>query len=493
MAVEGVVNAGYDFYSLQFYAALIAAVERRVTGAAAAYNTVRANVTNLSSWLAANGSDPRWTPATRINVAGGFAAGADPGSIVNNVWTPGKTAGVVNTASWDTVPKRQWVSVAGSRIDALEAQILAAVPGWQAWNHLNWDGVMNAWNGFAIDQIGSRVWLVSAGGHSDSPNNGIYRFDGSTMAWAVEHMPSDPSTWSAAYKNLSSGTISYTDNPESHTAWSAKLAAGTLLAVNDVFYDELPADQAPTSRHTYSSSVYDPTRDELLNHCRRTWRYSRQTGQWTERRFNNDQVNASFGGGENITATFDEVAGQSLITYSGGSNEKSIAFNHASSTWSAWNSPFITKNVCDARHGRTLTVFAPPTNDGPYAPNGDYWKYDLDARATQVSGTVQMTGGFSKSSFTTSFYDGSCLVYIPDINRYWGISKDAANAGVWFQLDPTTTPWTMSPLTFAPGAPVTLPTGVLAAVMERKLVYFPGLNAVILGRKGTTEMLIYRF
>ena len=48
------------YYPSYFWAALVAAVERGLPGADAAWNKVMTNVTNLSTWSAGFGADPRW-------------------------------------------------------------------------------------------------------------------------------------------------------------------------------------------------------------------------------------------------------------------------------------------------------------------------------------------------------------------------------------------------------------------------------------------------
>ena len=55
--VDSVAGALYPSY---FWAALVAAVERRLPGADAAWTKVVNNVTNLSTWSAGFGADPRW-------------------------------------------------------------------------------------------------------------------------------------------------------------------------------------------------------------------------------------------------------------------------------------------------------------------------------------------------------------------------------------------------------------------------------------------------
>lgn len=58
-------TASGAFYPSYFWSALVAAVERGVPGAATAWSTVQSNITNLSSWRAGFGTDPRWGSTPR--------------------------------------------------------------------------------------------------------------------------------------------------------------------------------------------------------------------------------------------------------------------------------------------------------------------------------------------------------------------------------------------------------------------------------------------
>jgi hypothetical protein len=46
------------------------------------------------------------------------------------------------------------------------------------------------------------------------------------------------------------------------------------------------------------------------------------------------------------------------------------------------------------------------------------------------------------------------MAYIPPLNRYWICTRNTSFAMQWCQLDPTTTPWTLSPLTFPNAQPI---------------------------------------
>ena len=54
------ITAPGGYYPSHFWATLVAAVERGVVGSGAAWTKVMTNITNLSTWSAGFGPDPRW-------------------------------------------------------------------------------------------------------------------------------------------------------------------------------------------------------------------------------------------------------------------------------------------------------------------------------------------------------------------------------------------------------------------------------------------------
>ena len=58
------ITAG-AYYPSYLWSALMAAHERQLPGAAAAYQTLVATVSNLASWRGGFGSDPRWGSVSR--------------------------------------------------------------------------------------------------------------------------------------------------------------------------------------------------------------------------------------------------------------------------------------------------------------------------------------------------------------------------------------------------------------------------------------------
>ncbi len=426
----------------------------------------------------------------------GFANGSDAGSFnaATDTWTPGRLNGTVNAASWALVPTGRWVKVAASSIDGLTPTITAATPGWNA-STLAWDAVMNAWNGAAIDTAGSRLWLVAAGGHADGSNNGIYRFDAFKMAWAVEKMPSNRTLWSQEYASAHNGGGSYTGCNESSNAYDATVTAGTANDVNGWASDEIYWDNPavnpgislignPTARHVYSSTFFAPNTNELVMACRRLWRYSLSTGQWTYKRRFPTAVD-----GAEIYAFYDKSKSEMLFGGAGDGIYANMIYNLSTNTWGSSWCPWKLYSVADSQYQQDVIAFSVPYPDRTDIFPGKYWKYNLDSRSVTASGNVQFGGGLSINDFIPTYQgpDGAGITYIPALNRYWILYVMNGWVMRWLQLDPTTTPWTLSPLTFANAQPPS------ANKPMRKIVYLPALNAILFFSSGSVPGYIYKF
>jgi hypothetical protein len=444
---------------------------------------------------------------------GTWGAGSDTGSLVGDVWTPGRDAnGVVNRASWDTVPTGRWIEVAGTRIDEqLTAAVQAVSSGWtlqQLWGANNGSNLMQSWSGFAVDQANARFWFLG-GGHSDGYNNGLYRFDLYRMQWAIENPPTPRSSMSAAY--LANG--SSTNNPEATATAAANFNAnnpagtttGTLVpATNGPMYDEIPVDLKPTARHSYQGLVYVPsigTAGSVLMHARRLWRYDIATGAWVLRRLVNDQARSTGGAAPNATgvieihaaeaslALWDEVAGKVLCSASGSNGSGAYAFDWSSQTW-ATSVAVYGLNFGDAavvRQGRTVVSLNAPAATGARA--GRYWIHNLDAGTTTPGTDVQLGGGLTRANFQAAdaFYDGYGMVYVPAVNRYWVWTRNSTGGMQALQLDPTTTPWTLSPLSFANASPIQ------ERLAQGRIHWIEALNAVLVWDHCFVGCKIYRF
>ena len=496
------------YYPSYLWSALVAAVDRNLPGSEQAWLTVMNKVTGIEAWRNGFANDPRWgaTPIKQVVFGGGStpsptpapapapspapapAPAPEPGT---DVWNPVRGAdGSVTQASWASVPVNRWVQVAGTRLDGLDSVVKAAMPGWQDPGVERWNGVTDAWNGMAVDTAGSRMWL-KGGGHSASGNNGIYRFDALKMAWAIEDMPSNTTAWSTSYRSTGSAGGTFTYCGESHAAMNAKIAAGTLGAINDVFHDELPWDGKPTSRHTYSSMVYVPQSNELVMVCRRLWRYSLTERRWNYKRLIRD-THSLWMSGENITTAYDEVAGEVIAASSGSEGVyRAAGYSLAANNWTNWSCPWnlYAGGCADVRVGRRWTLFHPPARPGSYNIQGRYWEYNLDTRTVTTSGLVQYGAGLSQADFAPEnwYYDGTAISYIPSLNRYWVFTMMGSGSMQLLELDPTTSPWTLRRM-----APQTGNVPNPKKNLERKMHYLPALNAVLLCDSADRNLYLYR-
>ncbi len=444
--------------------------------------------TPRSSTYSAASGDSVWAGVARPP---GFAVGGSTGTYNSGtkLWTPAKAGdGRVYAESWAITPTGEWFNVASTNLDGLTASITA--PGWDA-GKLAWNKVLNAWNGFAIDEENSRVWLMGTGGHADSSQNGVYRFDCFKMAWAVEKQPSDRTAWSAQYINLTSpqpGTYSlnYEASVATPQATSGEVAISSGARVK-YYWDQLYWDVSPTSRHVYSTPIYKADTDELVHGCRTLWRFKRNGGtggSWDYQRV----WDVSLDGAE-IAAAYDEVTGEYLIGGMGDGIRASRGYNLDTNAFAAWACPWINdpwEGVADCRYGRNIIVWSPPFSD---RTKTNYMVYNLDSRtATTPTTAPQYGGGLSAASFrsTSAGTDGMGMVYVPPLNEYWILYNLAAGM-TWLKLDPTTTPWTLSPKSF---------TGTLPTTRDkpmRKIVWFPDLNAVGFCTHESSGWWFYRF
>ena len=417
--------------------------------------------------------------------------GGDAGSISGNLWTPGRDGtGRVNQASWDLVPVGRWLDVAGTRLDALDAAVKLQVPGWTDPGTMKWNGVTDAWNGVAIDDVGCRAWWICAGGHADSANNGIYRFDAFNMAYAIENPPSSTTAWSAGYRTrASAGT--YTFCPESHAEVVARRAAGTLSPVNDWWSDELFWDRKPTSRHVYSGVVYLPQTQELVMGVRRLWRYSLTSGQWTYKRLPSDDPQANMG--EQNIVHVDQKANQLLMLACGSGGPWGNTFDMTSNRWTGASPPgtgWDFNAAADSRHGDVVTLFKWPEDPlgGSYPSQGQYVSYNIVTRATLATGKVQFAGGLSAATFAHG-QDGGGMVFVPPLNRYWTALQRKGGGVIWCELDPTTTPWTLRPLAQAGAVPA---LDGNATVIRRRMLWMPSLGAIAFLGSASKNISLYK-
>lgn len=483
------------YYPSYFWSALAAATERGISGSSAAWSTVQANITNLPTWRAGFASDPRWGSYPRSGVFF-TSAGTAVGTLVSNVWTPARTGGVVNQASWDSLPTQQWIQVAGSSLNAIQSAIDAVVPGWSgSGTNTDWLDWGQSWSGIVPDESGGRFWL-RGGGHSNGTNDGTYRFDGAKMAWDIEEPPTSQSLWSASYVSLSAGD-SGTDQA-SASAYASRLAAGTLQVVNDYFRDEHFNTHHPLPRHTYEGMVYLPDRNEIIMISHRMWRYSLASKTWTERRSLNDStLNPEYLDTELIISVYDERTGVLSMSSLGstyGGNGRALQFNVNSEVWGTNGLSWQRNRQTACRNGRDCYFFTPPTGGHD---DGWYHKFNLDTGVVVNIGDpgpgvgFQYAGGLSQSSFASgsysNYYDGAGVVYVPPLNRFWMTTQGSDGQSHIYEINPTTTPWTISP------GPTTGAALALQPVGKKRMMWVPTINAMVCCPGATAPNLVYKF
>ncbi len=426
-------------------------------------------------------------------VSPGWGHGANAGTFVNDVWTPGRDSdGRVNESSWALVPHDRWVSVVDTKLEALGAQVQAAMPGWTDYGSMDWGGVTEAWNAPAFDLAGRRLWR-HGGGHSDSSNNGIYRFDLDSMRWSIEHMPSDSRLWSQAYRE-SGG---FAGCPESRAAYNAEVDAGTWAQRDHWYYDEIFWDRTasnpmgnPTARHVYDGFIYVPESNELIVACRRLWRYSLASHKWTIKthpRANGDEYALA----EEVIAVLDHES-KLVIGSCGSTGPFAADYDLHTDTWLAprasWGS-WDWSGAAYTQEGDIVTIFMPPHSSGDYASPGRWQRYDVSTHSVLASGaTWNYEGGLSLASFpdTQHATDGHGMVYMPTEDVYWVYTK--LNSGMtWLELDLKTTPATLRPKTFANAAPA-----LQSGIARRRAIYFPGLDAIVWMSPANEDVLVFR-
>lgn len=498
-------TGGGTSYPAYFWSALVASVERGVSGSTTAWNTVLNNVTSLDTWRTGFATAPQWGSTPKNPPApAGFATGGGTGTLVGDVWTPAKAGdGRVYAESWAIVPTGAWYRIADTEMTTLTAEITAAGIGWNSGN-LGWASYTQSWSGWAIDQTGARLWHTCSGGHSDGSNNGVFRFDCYKMTWAVDQMPTSKAIQDPEYADLL-GLSSTSTRAAITDAWS-QFGASTLGHINDSWYDQFMTNNQPTARHTYHGLVYDPARDKIYMSVRRWWEFDRATGTWDYRRIFNDKAHVASGAAPStgsdayglaramdssgVTCLWDEVADEALFAASEGITNNSYKYNKTTSTFGAWTAPWngLGANTI-ARHGRIATVLEPPQSAGTQV--GRYWRYDLDARSTGgTQGNLQFIG-CTAADFVRVVggeYDGAASCYVPSVGKYLMCTRTASPGPMAFYwIDPGVTPWSISPATLT-----NAPTG-LSTLLNGRMTYMEALDAIVMQDLASTRMYLYKF
>jgi hypothetical protein len=248
----------------------------------------------------------------------GWDVGAATGTLVGDVWTPALGPGNrVNAASVALIPPStwadvKWVEVAGTRLDTLNSDVLAAQPGWTARGGGNpWTTVLDNYSGLAWDarEGTERAFTSASGGHFDGSNDGSYLLDFRRMLWDVQQYPWNQTYMDPAYKipDIITTTGSFTGYALAANYYTA--APGNAEGVyGDEFFDPAhPTDpnyspRRPTARHQYSAQVFVPelgVSGRLIFGTRRYWELDLATS-WLTPKF-------PFGDG----ATYNDITGYS--------------------------------------------------------------------------------------------------------------------------------------------------------------------------------------
>lgn len=485
---DGSLSATYPSY---FWSALVAAVERGVSGASTAWSTVQAGITNLASWLGGAATEPRWgvTPRTGIGWGSGVATGSYDGT--SATWTPARdTDGRINAASWALVPNNaaQWVQVAGTRMDVLDSVVKSAVPGWTDRGGESWIGVLQDWNGMACDfRFGQeRTIHAVGGGHYGSSNDGIYTFDLRKMQWAVELLPSDPQYWDSGYNGYSTGSFT---NYTLAAAYQAANPTNVLGVYMDEFFDPanpsdpLRSSRRPTSRHTYGSQVFVSelgSAGKLLMGCRRYWEYDFASKTWALPKLPFGTAPGSFDGstgytGENMEAWWNAAESRYYVCATqnyGSSQAWSVQPGGANWRWEGYMPTGGYEAFATAQEVIGNTIWTLHFHDGGSGGFGRPWRMvetDMTTRA-QVNHAVTLGASLSSLSWPKNDWDGQGMCWVPTVGKWLVLVYHASIGQVWSWLDPATWTIDVAGIAGAPGGDYRL---------QNKVRWVSGIGAVL--------------
>ena len=222
-------------------------------------------------------------PGLPINdVIAWSTASSDPGSLVGGVWTPGRDArGIVTQASVNLLPLNEMVRVEGTSLQVLRNMIEAtgynyATDNWS--NPKDIRQVFVSFSGLAND--GRRLANYAGGGHSNDSMNAVLAFDAMKMAWEILDVPSRPNApgaeWSPNY-----------DIPPNGTFTNYTTTGGFGVDADGIYQDRLP-DGRPTSRHNYMGTVWDTTRNQIIETRISKWTFDVATKTHTRQRWTVD-------------------------------------------------------------------------------------------------------------------------------------------------------------------------------------------------------------
>lgn len=505
---------GY-YYVEPFMDALNCAVERGVTDAGTAYDAVLTNVTNYSTWRAGFGFDPRFGSVPRGYIAGGWGTGTDAGTYNagTRVWTPGRDGdGRVNAASVALLPANEFAQVAGTRLDALDAVVKAAIPGWNDRGASDWEAVLDNWVGFGYDERDGVAdgWIIFSGGHTDGANTGVYKHDFLRMRWDLELLPIDPAfldaRWNISFLTNTAGFSSFTQYP---AAWYYYI--GNEANPEGVYYDEhFDPSQAdprfstrrPTSRHPYGSQVVIPKPGggvRVMAHCRRYWEYDsatktfslpvfpfgNQTNYTGNRGYTGENMDAWWNEAEQryyVASTQDAGDGRTLSCQPGGINWRSEG------AYPLGGYPSRYKAM--EQRGTTLHTlrWAGTSDPGFNAPGRPHavLRTNLGTRATTTN-LVTLGSSFTGKTFAnepdSGYWDTGGFTWIEPLGKYLCVVNTVQDGNVLAWIDGTT--WVCE-LATIPGQPASV------VRIENKIRYWEDLGIVTLVDRASLNTRVMR-
>lgn len=432
-----------------------------------------------------------------------FSSGAEAGSYNagTQVWTPGRDSnGVVTRASWALVPTDgTWVEVAGTAFTTqVQPLLTAALPTYNDPGSSDLASVLNAYNGFAHDVAGGRVF-AHGGGHQDGANNGLYRCDLKKLSWAIAKLPDMQTHWPANYKSNPPRDNSYTIYTNAKDAVTADPT--TTAFYHDEFYDPiepLASTRNPTARHTYQAMTFYG--GKLRHGVRRYWEWDEATGNWASRfpLGKNATTHTNTGGGycgEAVKGTWDEVNNRYYCTPTFvGAPSSAWAWNADSETWT-----YAPTNVVGgyesyygafARRGRQWASFTRPDTAGNYWPP-TIKLLNLD---TMTRTTVTLSG-IEQAKCISGFEEATIMEYVAALDRFFLLMpydiNDSLPAGALplepFWIDPVAGTMTHEAQIGK------FPALNTYSMVKNKLFYVPQIKALVLFKDATSNALIRRF
>lgn len=424
-------------------------------------------------------------------LASGWGAGDDVGTLDGDAWTPGRDGdGRVNCVSWQTVPTGRWVRVVGTRLDALDAEVKAAIPGWNDRGNEDWHGVLADGVGMAWDtrKGTERGWVTVGGGHDGSSNDGVYRLDLRAMKWNIERMPSDSSKWPEAYSanftNFNPAVEYYENNPGNPEG-----------VYSDEFFDpDNPeiSSRTPTSRHTYGSTVFVPelgNAGKILMGCRRYWEYDVETATWALPKFPFDAA-ANYSGetgytGENMNGWWNAAEGRYYVSATQNYTQSQTWSVLAGGTDFRWEGGYPTGgwtalSIAQDQRGQTLHSLV-------YEGGRPHQLLITDIDTREI---VSHELAYGPSTDGLMFdpqggSDGGTLAHVAETGQYLTNFYPIGEGMLWAWIDEAT--WTLERAQIEGDYPAEVNFNT-----ETKLEYFPEMHAIVWVNVGEEDIRLIR-